>query len=131
MTESLKMTTILKSSPQEVYEAWLDSKAHAEFTGGAAEIDPKVGGEFHVWDGYIWGINLVLEPSRRILQSWITSDFPENAPASQLELIFDPVEEGCQVTLIHTNIPEGQSEEYEKGWVDYYFYPMKVYFERD
>ena len=36
--------------------------------------------------------------------------------------------EGTRVVIIHTDIPEGQSERYETGWIEYYFEPMKKYF---
>jgi activator of HSP90 ATPase len=130
MTEKLKMSVILPVKPDKLYHAWLDSKMHAEFTGDAAHIDPKVGGKYTAWDGYIMGKNLELETPKRILQSWRTTEFPEGAPDSTLEILIEPDGEGSKLTLIHTEIPEGQSEEYKQGWKDYYFAPMKAYFNR-
>jgi hypothetical protein len=37
------------------------------------------------------------------------------------------VTDGCELTLIHTNIPEAQTQ-YKQGWIDNYFTPMKNYF---
>jgi activator of HSP90 ATPase len=37
---------------------------------------------------------------------------------------------GTRVTIIHSEIPAGQGEGYKKGWKDFYFKPMKKYFER-
>ena len=128
MTESLRLSTTLPISPEQVYLAWLDSQEHARFTGSPAEIDPQVGGKFSAWDGYIQGQTLELEPCRRILQTWRTTDFPEAAPDSRLEVLIEPVEHGSKLTLIHTEIPDGQAEEYRQGWEDYYFGPMQEYF---
>ena len=33
-------------------------------------------------------------------------------------------------TLLHSNIPEGQGQSYEQGWIDYCFVPMKEFFAR-
>jgi activator of HSP90 ATPase len=33
-----------------------------------------------------------------------------------------------KVTLIHSNIPEGQADGYKQGWEDFYFKPMREYF---
>jgi hypothetical protein len=33
------------------------------------------------------------------------------------------------LTLIHNNIPKGQSD-YEQGWINHYFEPMKTYFKK-
>jgi activator of HSP90 ATPase len=129
MTESLKMSTVLPVSPQRLYEAWLDSDFHAAFTGGGlAQIDPEAGGEFTAWDGYISGKTLALEPFSRIVQAWRTTDFPAGAPDSRLEITIEPDGRGSKLTLLHTEIPDGQGEDYRQGWEEYYFSPMQDYF---
>ena len=128
MSEAFEISVVLPASPQQVYDAWLDSQAHGDFTGGKAEIDPKVGGEFSAWDGYLWGKTLELEPPRRILQSWRTSEFPTDAPDSRLEVLLEPEEDGTKLTLRHSEIPDGQGDEYRQGWDDNYFQPMLLYF---
>jgi activator of HSP90 ATPase len=129
MLESIEISVILPTNSKEAYLAWLDSREHSEFTGGNAEIDSAVGGKFTVWDGYICGENLILEPYKRIVQSWRTTEFPEESPDSRLEILFNDTKEGMELTLIQTDIPSGQAKEYEEGWYDYYFEPMKHYFE--
>ena len=126
--ESLTMSDLIPASADRIYGAWLDGKEHAAMTGGAATAENRVGGAFTAWDGYIRGTNLELEPGRRIVQSWRSNDFPEGAADSQVELKFDPTDGGTRITLTHTNIPEGQSADYEKGWRDHYFTPMRKYF---
>jgi activator of HSP90 ATPase len=130
MENSIKLSVILKSKPEDVYRSWLDSKAHGLFTGSKAVIDPQVNGKFTAWDGYISGRNLILEPYRRIVQSWRTSDFPEGCADSCLELIFEDHEHGTKLNLIHTDIPSGQAGEYEEGWKEYYFKGMKEFFNK-
>ena len=129
MSEKLELSVVLPAAPERVYQAWLDSKAHADFTGSPANIDPQIGADYSAWDGYIWGKTLALEPYRLIRQSWHTSEFPEGAADSFLELIFEPEGAGTKLILIHTNIPDGQGEQYRQGWEDYYFATMKEYFE--
>ena len=129
MTESIQLSTILPASPERIYRAWLDEHEHAAFTGGAAAtIDPGLGGKFSAWDGYITGTNLALDPGRRILQAWRTTEFPAGSPDSQLEVLLEAVEGGARLSLLHTGIPDGQGQEYYQGWEDYYFKPMLEYF---
>lgn len=130
MAEKLTLEILLPASPQEVYSAWMDSYEHSACTGGEAEIDPQVGGKFTAWDGYISGETLALEPHERILQSWRTTEFPANAPDSQIELKLAALGRQCLLTLTHTQIPQGQGSQYESGWKEYYFEPMTEYFTR-
>jgi len=129
MTNALKLSVELAVTPETLYGAWLSSAGHAKLTGGAqASVEPKVGGAHTAWDGYITGKNLVLEAPRRIVQSWRTTEFPAGAAESRVELRFDAVAGGTRLTLDHSAIPEGQSEMYAEGWVNFYFVPMRTLF---
>ena len=129
--ESIQLTTLLPAIPSEIYFAWLDSEEHSKFTGGIAVIDPEVGGVFDVWDGYITGKTLELEPDRRILQSWRTTEFPPGSPDSKLEVLIELRSGVTELTLNHSDIPDGQSEMYAQGWKEYYFAPMIEYFQHE
>lgn len=128
MPDALRLSTVVPCPPDAVYRAWIDGEAHAAMTGAPAESDPRVGGRFNAWEGYIQGTHLELVPGERIAQSWRTSDFPDEAPDSRLEVLLEAVPEGCRVILVHTEIPDGQGPSYEQGWEDYYFEPMAEYF---
>jgi activator of HSP90 ATPase len=126
--DSIECSIHLVVSPEQLFQAWLDSAAHTAFTGSPAEIDPAVGGAFTAWDGYISGVTLELDPPGRIVQSWHAADFPEGAPASRLEVRIEPTDSGSRLTLLHTGIPAGMGNSYREGWQDSYFTPMMGYF---
>ena len=129
MPEKIELSTFLPgTTPEQLYRAWLDGEMHGAFTGSAAQVDPQVGGRFTAWDGYITGTNLILEPFRRIVQSWRTTEFPAGSPDSHLEVLLEEGEAGTTLRLVHTEIPDGQAEDYRQGWEDYYFKPMQDYF---
>ena len=126
--EALRASCVVPSTPHAVYCAWLDGAQHSAFTGGKAAINANVGANFTAWDGYITGKNIQLDLGRRIIQSWRTSEFPKGSPDSRLEIHFEPVFDGTRVTILHSDIPEGQGEKYRAGWNDKYFQPMRAYF---
>lgn len=129
MTERLQVSSFFPGvSAGRLYSAWLDSKQHTAFTGSPAEIDPRVGGAFTAWEGYIQGVTLELQPVSRIVQSWRSTEFPEESPDSNLEVLFEELEGGTRLTLVHSQIPDGQAEGYKRGWEDYYLQPMRQYF---
>ncbi len=128
MPDSVKLSAVLRATPQQVYEAWLSSREHTAFTGDAAAIDPKVGGEYTAGSGYIHGVTLELEPYRHIVQSWHSTDFPDDAEDSRLEITLEETPRGTRLTLAHTNIPDGQGTMYRDGWREFYLTPMRVYF---
>jgi activator of HSP90 ATPase len=99
-------------------------------TGSPAQVDGTIGGKFSAWDGYIFGSTLDLMPNQRIVQTWRTSEFPEDAPDSRLEVLLEDVDRGTKVSFIHTEMPEDQMDSYRQGWEDFYFKPMKEYFRK-
>jgi uncharacterized protein YndB with AHSA1/START domain len=126
--EMIEVTDVVPAPAQKIYEAWLDSRQHAEFTGDPAEIDPRVGGEYSTGGGYATGKTLELHPYARIVQSWRSADFPPDADESRLEVSLDEAEGVTKVSIFHSFIPEGQGEMYRQGWIDYYLEPLKAYF---
>lgn len=128
-TTSLHHTVVIPASPAEVYAAYTDPKLHAEFTGADATGEPKVGETFTAWSGYIEGTYLDIEPGKRVVQSWRTTEWPEDVAPSKLELIFTPAEDGgTTITMNHTEVPEEQADEYDAGWHASYWEPMTDYF---
>jgi activator of HSP90 ATPase len=128
MSYDFEVSDTLPATPHEVYAAWMSSEGHAAMTGAQAHVDPRVGGAFDAWDGYITGRTLELEPGRRIVQSWRTSEFEDAHEDSRIEVLLEPVGEGTRITVRHTNVPDGQTGYEQGGWQESYFEPMKEYF---
>ncbi len=128
MTVEFEVSETIPATPDKIFAAWLDSSEHSEMTGSPARVSSKVGGKFDAWDGYIHGTNLELEPSSRILQLWRTSEFEDTDRDSLLEIRFESAEFGTIIKIRHSGLPE-HGMQYQQGWRDSYFSPMKVYFE--
>jgi activator of HSP90 ATPase len=128
MKNEFTLTVKIEVGAEDIYHAWLTSDGHSAMTGSPAKVDGRAGGDFTAWDGYIWGTFLELEKDRKIVQSWRTSEFPEQAQDSRVEILLEEKGGETKITLVHTDIPEGQAESYKQGWEDFYFKPMKEYF---
>ena len=124
-----RISDLITASPEIIYHAWLNSKEHGLMTGSPAEISDQVDGAFSAWDGYISGKNLELNPTLRILQSWRTTEFDESDPDSLLEITFISEGNATRVTIRHTELPN-HGMQYQQGWIEAYFNPMKQYFDQ-
>lgn len=128
MPYTFTLTSTIPATPQEIYEAWLDSIGHSEMTGAEAVMSDEVGAEVSAWDGYISGRNLELVPGERIVQSWRTTRFSDDHEDSIISVTLEPTEEGTLLTLVHSNVPDDQTSYEEEGWQSQYFEPMQAYF---
>ena len=127
---TITQKVIVEATPTEVYDAFVDPKKHSEFTGSKATGKPTVGSRFTAWDGYIQGKILELEKGKRIVQEWVTTEWPKNASPSILELSFKRVEDKTEITMVHSNVPENLKADLAQGWNDFYWEPLQTYFEK-
>jgi len=117
----------ISATPRQVYEAYLDSDRHARITGQSAKMSRKEGGRFSAGDSYISGFNVELVPSRRIVQAWRASEWPEGS-YSILRLEFKSTGRGTRISVDHLGIPDEFRDGVDKGWYEFYWEPMKKYF---
>ena len=129
--KSFEQEIIIKSTPHEIYEAFMDSKKHSKYTEGKAKVSREVGGSFSVFEGAINGENVELVQDKKIVQTWRSEG--ENWPKgyySTITFIFEPVDQGTLIKFTHVDIPEGAYESVKEGWETYYWKPLKEMIEK-
>lgn len=127
-TEAVLVSEVIPATRERIFAAWMSSEQHSAFTADSAVIEPTVGGKHTTFGGYASGITTALDPFRRIVQTWRSTDFPKSSPDSVLEITLEETVGGTLVTLLHSGIPSGQSDQYREAWGRYYLEPLKRYF---
>lgn len=130
-TKSLKQTVTLPGTPAQVYDLLMDAKQHAEFTGGAVEMDPKPKGKFNIFDGYIHGHNIELKKGEKIKQAWhFAEDGWPDDHFSICTFILEATADGTKLTFTQTGVPAHKIDSLKSGWKEYYWEPMKNYLKK-
>ena len=129
-TKTIKQTMMMKASAHDIYEALMDSRKHAKFTNDRASISRKVGGKLKAYGTYIQGRNLELVADKKIVQSWWASGWPEGH-VSEVTVILTPMKGKTKISFTHKGIPEDKADSVKKGWVDYYWTPLKKFVEKE
>ncbi|MBI5467201.1 MAG: SRPBCC domain-containing protein [Candidatus Kerfeldbacteria bacterium] len=114
-------------TPLRLYRALMDSDQHSAFTGQSALISPKVGGAFHVFDGYASGRNIKLEPPRLIMQTWRADDWPAGTESTVIYSM-RALRGGTELTFRQTGVPSGFATSVAKGWHEFYWEPLRLFF---
>ena len=156
--KTIKQEVHFDVGPQEVYEAYVDAKKHAEFTGSKVvfetplrpaergfegftqkvhpEGQAKVGGKFSAWDGELSGENLELIDGKKIVQKWRADDWPEGHYSTLTIKLFtekstkNANKSGTKLVLTQTDVPDDKYEDINSGWHEYYWEPMREYFKK-
>ena len=138
--KTIKQQVFINATPREVYEAYVDAKKHAVFTGANVKFEAKAGGKFDIWDGELTGENVKLVPGKKIVQKWRANDWPEGHYSDlKIELFGEgdgrrpggrSGSEGTKLKLTQENVPDDKAEDIDSGWHEYYWEPMKEYFKK-
>lgn len=118
----------IKTNPQRVYEALLDSAQFGAFTKMPADVRAQDGAHFSLFGGLILGRNVELVPNQRIVQAWR----PASWPAGVYSIAKFEMSGGVNVThvvLDHSGFPEGDFRHLNQGWYDHYWGPLQKYLE--
>jgi len=126
-TGTIRQSVTLPAPPMVVFKALADSRGHSAFTGSRARLPRKTGGQMSAYDGYISGRVLGLWPGMGLLQTWRTSEWPEGAADSRLEIRLAPAGKGTRLTMIHSEVPAGRVGRYAEGWRAFYWKPLHRY----
>jgi activator of HSP90 ATPase len=127
-TTTIRQTVIFDASPEEVYETLIDSAKHTALSGEKAVIHNAVGGTFTAWGDHIAGINLVLQPGRKIVQAWRARDWwPDHYSIATFDL--HAIEGGgTELRFVQIGVPPHRFEGHSKGWIAAYWQPMQELF---
>src|ERR1017187_2097636 len=99
---SIEMTFHVNAAPDEVFELLTNQEKVAQWGGGKAIVEPKVGGKFEMFDGWVRGKVLDFKPGKSLSYSWRPDDFHKEWEDSVVSYQFAPAkEEGTNVKLNH------------------------------
>jgi activator of HSP90 ATPase len=124
-TKEIRHTLRFNATPQIIYQALMNSKKHAAFTGAPATIEPKVGGRFAAWGPHLRGINVELIKNKRIVQAWRARNWPiGHYSIAAFEL--KPAKQGTLLVFTQFGIPAKNAKSINEGWKTHYWQPLKA-----
>jgi activator of HSP90 ATPase len=114
-TKSISQTVTFDATTEKIYHMLMDQKVHAAFTNSKASIDPKVSGQFTVFDGYCHGYTIELIEGRKIVQAW---HFAEDGwPKDHFSICTFNIEAAgtkTKLKFLQTNVPENTHQDSRK-----------------
>jgi activator of HSP90 ATPase len=130
MTKIIKQTVTIGAAPKRVYEALLNEKKHAAFTGAKAVISPKLGGAFSCYGKYLGGFHVDLVPGKRIVQAWRSNHWPKGTFSIATFALSKAKGGRTKLKFTHAGVPASSIKGIGKGWQIYYWKPLKAYLEK-
>lgn len=128
MSKTIIQDVVFKgTSPETLYDIYMDGKKHSTATGAHASISPKEGTEYSAHNGYITGKNLQLIPNKLIVQSWRAQSWQEQSVDSTFIIYLEQQGPDTLLHAVHANVPDSAAEDLDKGWHKMYWEPFRLY----
>ena len=127
MPKNVISAASFSTTPDRLYDMYLNPAEHAAFIGASVEIDSRPGGAFRAFDGMLSGKLLHVEPKRLIVQTWRSGNWSDDDLDSVLTLSFWPTTDGARIELVHVNVPDDDFAGVSQGWEKYYWSPWRDY----
>jgi activator of HSP90 ATPase len=121
----LQTVAFRNTTPETLYNIYMDSKKHSQACGGKAKISSKPDSSFTAWDNYITGRTFQLVKNKMIVQSWRSGDFKATDLDSTFILQFEKKGNDTLVHMVHANVPQQAYAGIKSGWNDFYWKPWK------
>lgn len=129
-TKEISHEVLIAASPKEVFEALMDGKKHAKFTGAAAKIGRKPGSAFQCYGSYITGTTLELQPARLIVQAWRSRNWAKGTHSIVAFRLARAAGGKTKLHFKHVGVPASDYADRNKGWRTHYWEPLKNYLEK-
>ena len=129
MTKEIHQRVTIRAAPSKVFEALIDEKKHAAFTGAPTKIHRKVGGTFSCFGGYLNGITLELEPAKRIVQAWRSRNWPKGTYSIVTFNFIKAAKGQTRLEFTQVGVPSGDFKQKSSGWRKRYWQPLKRFLE--
>ncbi|MDX2188428.1 MAG: SRPBCC domain-containing protein [Bacteroidota bacterium] len=129
MENEFRITRIIKAPIQKVFEALSNPQIISEYAGETV-LEPKLGGKFSMFDGWVNGKVLAYQPNSLLSYTWKPNDWDADADESIVSYKLIADKENTIIELTHTNLPdETEATNHEKGWEEYVFQPLEEFLE--
>jgi hypothetical protein len=126
------------TTPERLYEIYLNSEEHSAFTQHPAKIDARESGEFDAFKDFpitgrygVTGKIFQLVPGRLVVQSWRGIHDNLNDLDSTLVLTFRKNEAGAEIELVQSNVPDEFRALVNTSWNIRYWTPLREYLKNE
>jgi activator of HSP90 ATPase len=126
MTPIIQQSVRFRTTPQALFDLYMDSKKHSRSTGAPARISRKSGSKFTAFGKQLEGKTLHVVRGKQIVQFWRAAQWKKE-DFSILVLNFSRVAGGAQIDLVHIGVPSYDQKGVRKGWPKYYWRPWKKF----
>jgi uncharacterized protein YndB with AHSA1/START domain len=127
---SIDKSYVINASRHDVWQALVNPDRVSQWSGAPAQAGDRVGAQFSLWQGHLWGTITAVDPGRILEQAWHSVDMEQDEPTKVIFHLDDAADGGTVLHLRHDNIASAHNQRsFAAGWDDKYVGPLKRFVE--
>jgi uncharacterized protein YndB with AHSA1/START domain len=116
--------------PEEAFGLLTDPEMMADWGAGEGLVEPRVNGEFAMFDGWVGGKVLIYQPGKALSYTWRPNTWAEDIKDSVVSYTFETSGTGTLIKLRHHTFPnKTERDSHENGWTEHVFGPLTEFLE--
>jgi activator of HSP90 ATPase len=126
-TRTIEIEVQIETSPEALWETFMDTARVCAFTGAPAQISREKGGKFSMFGGSVEGEQIDLTNGTKIEQKWRFKTWP-SGHFSKVIMNFEPRGSSTILRLIQTDVPSNDWDRTYNGWEQFFWQRLKTVF---
>jgi len=127
MQFDLTLEFMIPATPEQVMRLLTDAELIRAWSGAAGYAEPKEGGHFEMFDGWVKG-KVYKAGKNELAYTWKTIDWTEATKESEVHYVLTADKEGTLVKVSHKGLPDlEEMESHKEGWDEHFFGLMEEY----
>lgn len=126
---SFNLTYIVYAEPEKVFEALTNEAIIEKWSEAKACVEPKPGGRFEMFDGWVNGEVANYNPPFTFSHTWKPAEWKPKTKASVVVFNLEKHKAGTLVNLVHSGFPDQQqADSHKEGWINFVLDPINDFF---
>lgn len=113
----------IHSSIDKVWRALTRAETIEQWGAGPVQFEAKEGGRFSLWGGSVHGTNVKIVPAKLLVQKWCSHETQDHF--YEVSFTLNYINGITTVQLTHKDIADDKYDDFDQGWQDFYFEPIK------
>jgi activator of HSP90 ATPase len=126
--KTIKKLYKIAANRDQVWEALVNPEIIDKWGGGPAKMESKIGFQFQLWGGDIYGKNIEVEKEKKLVQEWFGGNWQK---PSIVTFTLKSEDKNTILELEQVNVPDEEADDVDQGWDEYYLNPMKKMLEKN
>ena len=128
--KTIKQHYTIKAPAERVFRALTSVDDIKEWSGQGTSFEAREGGSYTMWDDWLKGTVLEIDPPHTLSQTWEPGDWPPQKEKSVAIFTLTEKNGATDIDFEQTNVPDEQYKATEEGWRDFYLGAIKAYLEQ-